>query len=454
MQKVIRPKFTVARRRLSWACLLVATLTVACGDEEGPRSSSLTYHDDIAPLLAENCVACHQPGAIAPFSLTGYDEVASRAAGIEAATGSRQMPPNIIDNSGECETYSGIRWLSDEQIDMVSRWVEDGAPEGDAPSRPPAPPPVGSLEGELVTATMAEPYLPPARGGDVYRCFRVPLDVERDTFVVGFDAFPGNRELVHHLTLWTFDPQGPYMGGESTNAASVAQLDAADDVPGWDCLALDLGVTFSGMPVLWTPGTPATHFPAGTGLPLRRGDEAVLQVHYHPRQGAEPDLTAVALAVEDEVEAAAQLILADGLLDTLFDGEPFAMAPGSESVSFTWEGDLSYMMTPPALPPPDELPPFVDLYAIYPHMHTAGSSWQADLVRDDDASCVARVPRYDFDWQQMFMYAEPVRMNNGDRMRVTCEYDTRSRTGLTLPGFQTSDEMCTAGVYIVPPPRT
>jgi hypothetical protein len=61
-----------------------------------------------------------------------------------------------------------------------------------------------------------------------------------------------------------------------------------------------------------------------------------------------------------------------------------------------------------------------------------------------------KVPRYDFNWQQMFFYEQPLRMNAGDRMRVTCEYDTSTRTEPTLPGFQTSEEMCTLGVFIVP----
>ncbi|MCE2541282.1 MAG: hypothetical protein J4G16_13135, partial [Acidobacteria bacterium] len=35
--------------------------------------AAVTY-DDVAPLLGENCVRCHRPGGLGPFSLAGYDE--------------------------------------------------------------------------------------------------------------------------------------------------------------------------------------------------------------------------------------------------------------------------------------------------------------------------------------------------------------------------------------------
>ncbi|MBM4360537.1 MAG: cytochrome c, partial [Deltaproteobacteria bacterium] len=64
-----------------------------------------TYHGDIAPLLAEHCVTCHESGGIGPFPLDNYADVASAAALVKKVTGSRTMPPFLADNSDECHTF-------------------------------------------------------------------------------------------------------------------------------------------------------------------------------------------------------------------------------------------------------------------------------------------------------------------------------------------------------------
>src|SRR5690606_26476874 len=51
-------------------------ITVA-KDRTGPRG--LTYHGDIAPLLAKHCTECHQAGTAAPLALQTYEDAASNA---------------------------------------------------------------------------------------------------------------------------------------------------------------------------------------------------------------------------------------------------------------------------------------------------------------------------------------------------------------------------------------
>jgi hypothetical protein len=36
------------------------------------------------------------------------------------------------------------------------------------------------------------------------------------------------------------------------------------------------------------------------------------------------------------------------------------------------------------------------------------------------------------------------------RLEVTCEFDTRGATGPVTPGWGTQNEMCLAGLYLVP----
>ncbi|HPW63465.1 MAG TPA: cytochrome c, partial [Cyclobacteriaceae bacterium] len=52
-----------------------------------------TYHGDIEPILLKNCVSCHKPGGIGPFSLQTYEEVKAKGNFIGHVTKTKYMPP-------------------------------------------------------------------------------------------------------------------------------------------------------------------------------------------------------------------------------------------------------------------------------------------------------------------------------------------------------------------------
>src|SRR3954471_13548460 len=86
-----------------------------------------TFNRDVAPVVFENCVACHHPGGVAPFPLTSYKEVKKHAKQIVEATGSHFMPP-WLPEAGHGD-FMGERRLSAEQINVLKRWVEAGTVE-------------------------------------------------------------------------------------------------------------------------------------------------------------------------------------------------------------------------------------------------------------------------------------------------------------------------------------
>ncbi|MBM4374822.1 MAG: cytochrome c [Deltaproteobacteria bacterium] len=92
------------------------TVTGGAGGAGGSGGAGPTYHEHIAPILAEHCVSCHESGGIGPFPLDNYGDAASVAALIKKLTGNRTMPPFLADNSGECHTFDGARWLSDAEL--------------------------------------------------------------------------------------------------------------------------------------------------------------------------------------------------------------------------------------------------------------------------------------------------------------------------------------------------
>src|SRR5262245_48806401 len=101
------------------------TLLVAVGCAAPSRDATpLTFNKDIAAIVWKNCSRCHRPGEAGPFSLLTYDDVRSHARQIVAVTRSRIMPPWLPEPGyGD---FVGQRRLSQQDIDRIERWVENG----------------------------------------------------------------------------------------------------------------------------------------------------------------------------------------------------------------------------------------------------------------------------------------------------------------------------------------
>jgi hypothetical protein len=97
-----------------------------------------TFTKDIAPIFQEKCEACHRPDSMAPMSLMTYAESRPWAKAIKARVSDRQMPPWQIDRTVGIQKFKNDRSLTDEQVELISRWVDAGAPQGDPKDMPPA----------------------------------------------------------------------------------------------------------------------------------------------------------------------------------------------------------------------------------------------------------------------------------------------------------------------------
>src|SRR5205823_14562649 len=97
-----------------------------------------TFTKDVAPILQEKSQGCHRPGQIAPMSLLTYEEARPWAKSIKQRVVTRQMPPWHLDKTVGIQQFQNDMSLTDEQISVISRWADAGAPQGD-PKDTPAP---------------------------------------------------------------------------------------------------------------------------------------------------------------------------------------------------------------------------------------------------------------------------------------------------------------------------
>lgn len=80
--------------------------------------SGVSYSQTISPILVANCVlqTCHNDDNGADRNWTVYDNVKAKASGIKTRTASGSMPPS---SSGQS--------LTQDEIDLIACWVDDGA---------------------------------------------------------------------------------------------------------------------------------------------------------------------------------------------------------------------------------------------------------------------------------------------------------------------------------------
>jgi mono/diheme cytochrome c family protein len=406
--------------------LLLASHLAGCAtsDADGDDDSvaRVSYAADVEPILARHCVTCHVEGAIAPFALDSLDAARQWGAASAVAARMRVMPPWNPDNSGDCQTYSNARWLTEAEISVLERWVEDGMPAGEAvpPSMPPAEPPVAVT----VVRGMPEPYRPEASAehpSDDYRCLVIP-GFDADTHVTAYEVRPGRLDQVHHII--------GYVAANAAGEEEILRRDAEAPGPGFPCFSGLNDANVLGV-FGWAPGTMSARYPDGVGIEVPGGRPMVLEIHYNLANGVEPDRTDVAFELAAEVERAGLLLAYDDAALLLQPGRPDA----THGHAFRF---ADFGVPEPLL-----------VYGVSPHMHLRGVSQRLEALREDGSTtCLMDVPRWDFHWQDLGIYSAPVRIEPEDLLRTTCVFDTRNDAAPVAWGEGTTDEMCLSTLVV------
>ena len=130
------------RSRNGWAKVVMpgvlgAGLAAAPGPAGAQTGGGVTFTKDVAPILQRSCESCHRPRGGAPMSLVTYEDVRPWARSIRQRTEAREMPPWFIDQNIGIQAFKDDPSLSGDEIALIGRWVDAGAPRGDPADLPP-----------------------------------------------------------------------------------------------------------------------------------------------------------------------------------------------------------------------------------------------------------------------------------------------------------------------------
>jgi len=99
--------------------------------------AEVTYAADVALIIQNNCQVCHRAGGIGPMELVTYQDARQYSRRIKEAVSNRVMPPYYYDNNVGIQELQHDWRLSQEDINTIVAWVDQGAPMGDPDDMPP-----------------------------------------------------------------------------------------------------------------------------------------------------------------------------------------------------------------------------------------------------------------------------------------------------------------------------
>ncbi len=462
--------------RIIWPLLLAACGPPETAPEKGTESSDTalrtpTWHEDVAPILAEHCSGCHAPGGLADeLPWTTWDDAALAAGWIAETVSSREMPPFPAETTDRCTPpfpFVGDTHVPADQAAVLRAWAEAGAPEGDpANARPLPSPPSFALphyDRELIPP---QPIVVERRESDngkvddLHICWAFDLDLTEEAWLTGLEVIPGNDQVVHHVRI---------------DVGTPADGARANDQGWWPCEATAFGERAAN----WVPGARPYTTPSGSGLPLPPGAHLVMSVHYHvPTDEPQEDRTTLRIALTDQVpERIVQYLKVGNDAVRYEDGTGLQPGPNDAAgAEFVIPPDTAGHTESFLWRVPESLGP-VDVWLVGHHMHYAAVDAVLTVQRAQPGPgeprevCLLDVPRWDFDWQLFYVYDDPegqfLRLQPGDVLALRCTYDTTAANtawsevmaleGLDAPvSLQLSDgtlsEMCASliGVLLEP----
>jgi len=386
--------------------LLVSGPTVTTTSE-----NNVTFTKDVAPIFYKNCTGCHRPGEIAPMSLLTYNDARPWAKSIREKVANRDMPPWHADPKyGE---WRNDRRISQEAINTILAWVNNGAREGDPKDLPPMPEYTSGWRIGKPDQTFSAPEQSvPAEGVVDYQYLTVPTNFKEDRWITSAEIRSSAHAVVHHVIVFVQEP------------GATSRLQGR-------------------LLVGFAPGEDPAVFRAGYGRKIPAGSNLLFQIHYTPNGTATKNVTTVGLIyAKTPVE---HTVVTRPVLQTAF--EIPAGHPNYEvKSSFTFNESAQ-------------------LYSFMPHMHLRGKDFEYKAVFPDGTSRILlSVPHYDFSWQTYYVLKDPIAVPKGTRIECVAHFDNSTNnkynpdpTKAVKWGDQTWEEMMigwTSFVYDSPPPAT
>ncbi|MEM9052574.1 MAG: cytochrome c, partial [Bacteroidota bacterium] len=383
------------------------------GEVKFDLSDSLTFWDDAAIVIFENCTPCHHSDGAGPFSLTSFEDVKKRTKTLRQVVADDYMPPWPAD-----PTYSRFKdekFLSEKEKQTLISWIDQGAIEGTPNSDlTPTIATLGSPGNPDLVLSFRDTVKISGDNRDLFRIAKIPIELPRDTVVKAIYFKPDNRQLVHHvnghLINYDKDKKDQLNTGEwIIDAESMNSLEAYKKMD----IAQNDG-TYPRIRVSafnYLPGVEPSTYPEGIGGLYVSEKSAFLlnTLHYGPSPLDTFDYSHIEVyfAEKRPERPVKELHMGtQGITDVI----PEFIIPAGEVSTFR----TRYI-----------IPQTMSVLTVNPHMHLLGIEFEAFAYSPNqkDTIPLIRIPEWDFRWQYFYNYEKPLILPKGYTIEVVAIFD-------------------------------
>lgn len=344
-------------------------------------SAAPDYATEVAPIIVENCAACHREGGIGPFAMNSHMMLQGWSPMIREVLMTKRMPPMQVDPA--IGHFSNAAYISDDELQTLVTWIDAGAPKGVFSVDP-----LSNLEYQDVKSwQLGEPDFIvktpvqeiPATGVMDYINVDVDLPFTEDKWVRAVQFIPGDPTVLHHLLTYVTAPAEDFNGGEG-DQRSVAQRFLEGYAPG---------------------KVEAMVFPEDTGVLIPAGHKLSMQMHFTTNGRATVDETTLGMYFYDEKPAHENF--------TRSVTTNFVIPPHAQN----HEVQASYVFNNEVV-----------VNGLRAHMHFRGKDMKFSAVYPDGTTeDLLSVPNYSYAWQPTYQLSEAKTLPAGTKVLVTGAFD-------------------------------
>ena len=334
------------------------------------------YATDVAPIIIENCVACHNQGGVGPFAFDSYVMVLGWSPMIREVLMNKRMPPMQVDP--DIGHSDNARYLPTKELQTLVHWIDAGAPRGLSATDP--------LEKfELANEdrwVLGEPdYIVSAKSHDVpptgvldYIYDRVDLPFVEDKWLRAVDYKAGDSSVLHHLVTFVTSSDEDFWGKERDEIYAERRFVES-----------------------YSPGkVNAKVFEKGTGVFIPKGSSLSMQFHYVTNGRRTTDSSRIGLYFSEEQNLRERLVQVVSSRFVLPPNEP----------NFELQADFVF-----------ESP--VVLTGVRAKMNYRGKRMKFSIEEaDGKIKDIFSIPAYNYGWQPHYKLNEPLVLEAGTKIYV------------------------------------
>ncbi|MFK8005647.1 MAG: hypothetical protein AB8H03_04720 [Saprospiraceae bacterium] len=359
-------------------------------------AQKITFAEHIAPIIFENCTPCHRPNQIAPMPFTNYEEVSSYASMIKYVTEIKYMPPWKTVNKNH--HFEGERGLSEQEINLIQKWVEDGVEEGN-PAKTPSVPKFDDapkIKNPDAIFSMSEAFEQYGVYYDQFKVFVLPTHLEEEKMVSAIEFVPGNSTIVRSCFI------------SVDTSDRVAALDKWDPTYGYFSFGEMGFVPNESRWCIWNPLQSKTEFPKGFSKRLPKNAKLLLHIHYGPTGVPLKDSSEV--RIKFSKEKTSRNIQNVPLIHSYNLTNPPFEIPANKTIRYHAKFVVPFDM---------------ELRALMPHSHLLGNTWEIFTVEPQSkkSQVLLKIDDWDFKWKRQFEFSKPIILKKGTVVHALAQYD-------------------------------